>query len=92
MTTLLVFALALPWLIIVFGCWFGYQMVRQHGRILLSLEALEKGFQGGLSEPPRPASTALNGLPLGSNAPDFELPDLSGRFTGSQRFEAVPSC
>ncbi|BBQ00057.1 hypothetical protein BSFA1_51850 [Burkholderia sp. SFA1] len=90
MTTLLVFALALPWLIIVFGCWFGYQMVRQHGRILLSLEALEKGFQGGLSEPPRPASTALNGLPLGSNAPDFELPDLSGALHGLSAFRGRP--
>ncbi|BCQ27586.1 redoxin domain-containing protein (plasmid) [Caballeronia sp. NK8] len=90
MTTLLVFALALPWLLIVFGCWFGYQLVRQHGRILLSLEALEKGFAGGLAEPPGQASTALRGLPLGSMAPDFELPDLSGARHRLSEFRGHP--
>jgi peroxiredoxin len=78
MTTLLIFALAVPWLLIVFGCWFGYQLVRQHGRILLSLERLENGFSGGPAEPARSASPALSGLPIGSMAPEFELPDLSG--------------
>ncbi|MDR5759411.1 redoxin domain-containing protein [Caballeronia sp. LZ035] len=90
MTTLLVFAIALPWLLIVFGCWLGYQLVRQHGRILLSLEALENGFRGGLTEPSDPASTALNGLPSGSIAPDFELPDLSGALHRLSAFRGRP--
>ncbi|MDR5815714.1 redoxin domain-containing protein [Caballeronia sp. LZ033] len=90
MTTLLVFAVVLPWLLIVFGCWFGYQLLRQHGRILLSLEALEKGFQGGLAEPPGPASAALNGLSSGSIAPDFELPDLSGTLHRLSAFRGRP--
>ncbi|SAK84805.1 methylamine dehydrogenase accessory protein MauD [Caballeronia pedi] len=90
MTTLLVFALALPWLLIVFGCWLGYQLVRQHGRILLSLARLEQGFAGGPAEPLVPASTALSGLPLGSMAPDFELPDLSGALRRLSEFRGRP--
>ncbi|MDR5781357.1 TlpA disulfide reductase family protein [Caballeronia sp. LZ065] len=90
MTTLLVFAIALPWLLIVFGCWLGYQLVRQHGRILLSLEALENGFRGGLAEPSDPASNALIGLPSRSIAPDFELPDFSGGLHRLSDFRGRP--
>lgn len=90
MTTLLFFALALPWVLIGIGCWLGYQLVRQHGRILLRLEGLEKGFAGGPAEAPRPASTALSGLPLGSMAPDFELPDLSGALHRLSEFRGRP--
>jgi peroxiredoxin len=78
MMTVLVFALALPWLLIGVGCWLGYHLVRQHGRILLRLEGIEKGFAGTPVELPTPTSTAPRGLPLASMAPDFELPDLAG--------------
>ena len=90
MTTLLVLALALPWLLIGFGCWLGYQLVRQHGRILLRLEALEKGLAARPAEPPRPAPAAPSGLPLGSMAPDFELPDLSGARHRLSEFRGRP--
>ena len=83
MTTLLTFALALPWLLISLGGWLGYQLVRQNGRVLLRLEALEQGLKALQAEPPRPAPTppapaAPSGLPVGSMAPAFELPDLAG--------------
>ena len=41
MTTLL-FGTVLPWLLLAAGTWLGYQLVRQNGRILLRLEAIEK--------------------------------------------------
>lgn len=90
MTTLLVFAFALPWLLIGIGCWLGYKLVRQHGRILLRLEGIEKGFAVGPAELPGPASNALSGLPLGSMAPDFELPDLSGALRRLSEFRGGP--
>lgn len=66
--------MVLPWLLVAFGAWLGYQLVLQNGRILLRLEAIEKRL------PPRSESKQQqpSGLPLGSAAPDFELPDLAG--------------
>ena len=64
----LIFAIAL-------GCWLGWQLLRQNGRILLRLDELEKRLNeiefGDESEP--------EGLPLDSVAPGFELPDLEGK-------------
>ena len=40
--TAIVFGTVLPWLLIAVGTWLGYQLVRQNGRILLRLEAIEK--------------------------------------------------
>ena len=56
----LAFALALPWPLIGFGAWLGYQLVRQHGRPLLRLEALEQGLKALQAQParPTPAPTA----------------------------------
>jgi hypothetical protein len=67
----LAFALALPWPLIGFGAWLGYQLVRQHGRLLLRLEALEQGLKALQAQPARPtpaptASATPSGLPLGS--------------------------
>jgi hypothetical protein len=81
----------LPWLLVGFGCWLGYQLVRQNGRILLRLEALEKSLEqistGGLAQTP----IRKNGLLVGSTAPEFELPDLSGTRRGS-RNSGVGAC
>jgi peroxiredoxin len=76
MTTLLALGI-FPWLLIAFGAWLGYQLVRQNGRILLRLEAIEKqlGRHAGAKQK---AAHAPEGLPLGGAAPDFELPDLAG--------------
>jgi peroxiredoxin len=69
-----VFGMVLPWLLITFGTWLGYQLVRQNGRILLRLEAIEKQIGSRSGAKRREAG----GLPLGTVAPDFELPDLTG--------------
>src|SRR4051812_38471881 len=70
----IVFGTVLPWVLIAIGTWLAYQLVRQNGRILLRLEAIEKhiGPRGGAKRPD------VAGLPLGTLAPDFELPDFSG--------------
>jgi peroxiredoxin len=70
----IVFAAVLPWLLIAIGSWLAYQLVRQNGRILLRLEAIEKQIGAGAGAKRREAG----GLPLGTVAPDFELPDLTG--------------
>src|SRR5438094_10117598 len=66
--------LALAWAAILVGCWLGWQLLRQNGRILLRLDDLEKRLDelefGSVDEP--------EGLPLGSDAPAFELADLAG--------------
>ncbi len=74
----IIFGTVLPWLLLAVGCWLGYQLLRQNGRILVRLEMLQ-GQLGQLraalveeTAPPPP-----RGLPLGSPAPDFELPDLA---------------
>jgi peroxiredoxin len=69
-----VFGTVLPCALIAIGAWLGYQLVRQNGRILLRLEALEKRLGAGSVEQRR----EREGLPVGTAAPDFELPDLSG--------------
>src|SRR4051794_39895297 len=90
----IVFGIALPWVIVglfvVLGCWIGFQLVHQNGRLLSHLEALEQRV-GQISprpvpafEPPAPAPVAPSApaapaaLPVGSAAPAFELPDLHG--------------
>jgi peroxiredoxin len=70
---------AMPWFLVAVGlvllCWFGINVLQQLGRVLLRLEAIEQrlGQTGG-----RPARTSQR-LPVGTKAPEFELPDLSGR-------------
>ncbi len=73
-TTLL--STVLPWLLTALVCWLFYQLLRQNGRILLRLEALEEQVaQLGAAS----AAQALQGLQVGEPAPNFELPDLSGK-------------
>src|SRR4030095_10194390 len=73
MTTLIV-AAVFPWVLIAVGAWLGYQLVRQNGRILMRLEAIETPLSSRGADRPNKA----RGLPLGTVAPDFELPDLTG--------------
>ncbi len=70
-----VFGTVLPWVLLGTGTWLGYQLVRQNGRILLRLEAIEKRLGARPPEPRR----EREGLPVGSPAPEFELPDLAGQ-------------
>src|SRR5262249_55693848 len=71
---ILVITALLPWLLIAFGGWLAYQLVRQNGRILLRLEGIEKRMAS------RPAKHGREpgGLPIATVAPDFELPDWAG--------------
>ncbi len=76
--SLIVFGMVLPWLFLAIGCWLGYQFLRQNGRILLRLEMLQTQLgqlRAAVTEkaaPPPP-----RGLPVGSPAPAFELPNLA---------------
>jgi peroxiredoxin len=70
----IVFGTVLPWLLIAVGTWLAHELVRQNGRILLRLESIEKQIGSRAGAKLREAG----GLPLGTVAPDFELPDLAG--------------
>jgi len=72
--TTIIFAVVLPWLMLAFGVWLGYQLVRQNGRILLRLEEIENR----LAKRPAQERAAPAGLAIGTPAPEFELPDLAG--------------
>lgn len=60
--------------------WFLLNLMRQNGRLLARLEALEGALTSGslLSSGNGSPAHPEEGLPVGSPAPDFELPDLSG--------------
>jgi peroxiredoxin len=80
--SLVIFGILLPWLFVGLCCWVGCQLIRQNGRILLQLEAMEQRFAGLQAAPlpnqPAAAAAAPQGLPIGSPAPSFDLPDLAG--------------
>jgi peroxiredoxin len=95
--SLLVIGIALSWLIValfvVVGAWIGFQLIQQNGRLLGRLETLEHRIgELGVGAAPAPSSSVEPapslpaGLPVGSIAPDFELPDLSGGRKALSRF------
>lgn len=59
--------------------WFLFQLLKQNGRLLLRIDALEQQAKTGLAAPgaevPKPAAP---GLPVGTIAPAFRLPGLYG--------------
>ena len=58
----MILGLALAWIAILMGCWLGWQLLRQNGRLLLRVEELENRLDELESgEPDAPSS-----LPLGS--------------------------
>ncbi|HUB75607.1 MAG TPA: TlpA disulfide reductase family protein, partial [Solirubrobacteraceae bacterium] len=57
--------------------WFSFELMRQHGRVLVRLERLEAA-QGAGTGAPAPARPAPVGLPVGLPAPEFELATLDG--------------
>jgi peroxiredoxin len=61
--------------------WFLLHLMRQNGRLLVRLEALEEALASGGSLPASPNGVAASlgeGLPVGAPAPGFELPELGG--------------
>ena len=84
-------SLVLPWLLLAFGAWLFTQFLRQNGRILLRLEALQDQMDQLADALPQGGNPASNGhhplvdskinrdgLPAGTPAPDFKLPRLDG--------------
>ncbi|RJF91902.1 peroxiredoxin family protein [Noviherbaspirillum saxi] len=75
----------LAWAIVGIGCWIGYLLVKQNGRILLHLESLEQQLAELKNRPapaiaaPQAAPSMPAGLPIGTPAPALTLPDLSGQ-------------
>jgi peroxiredoxin len=75
----IVFGTVLPWLLIAVGTWLGLQLARQNGRILLRLEGIEKRLTPRADGKMRDSqSREPAGLSIGTQAPEFELPDLAG--------------
>jgi peroxiredoxin len=68
----MIIGLVLTWVAVLGLCWLGWQLLRQNGRILLRLDALEQRLDE-LDSPLEP-----EGLPVGSLAPEFDLTDLTG--------------
>lgn len=90
MASLVTIALVFTWAALAFGGWFGYQLLRQNGRVLVRLEALEEEIEqiaaAGDTPRVRPfgdrslAGSRINrnGLPPGTPAPGFRLPRIDG--------------
>jgi peroxiredoxin len=81
-------AIILTWMVVAVGGWLAWQVLRQNGRMLLRLEALEKCFEDlDLEGEPRSngksgsiATSRINrdGLRAGTVAPAFSLPRIDG--------------
>jgi len=56
-----------------------FQLLRQQGRILLRLDALEKGLDGAKPSEPQ-------GLPIGTPVPDFQLRDIASNHVAFSSF------
>ena len=73
--------------ITVAGAYFALHLLRQNGRILLRLDALEQQHAGG-GVLPRPADM-FSGLPIGEQAPAFTLPSLSGELVSLDQLQSA---
>jgi peroxiredoxin len=80
----------LPWALVLAAAWLLWQLIRQNGRILLRLDALELQLDELASDRPG-APAAAPGLRLGSPAPDFGIPDLSGATRGLSEWKGRPA-
>jgi peroxiredoxin len=65
--------------------WVLLNLLRQHGRLLLRVEALEPATAPKTKKAHQP----VRGLPVGTEAPAFELPDLDGQMTSSEALRAA---
>jgi peroxiredoxin len=76
----------IPWITVAFGCLLGYQLVKQNGRILLQLEALNERLNQLAAATAHPAPAEATGLTPGTQAPAFDLPGLEGGRVALQDF------
>ncbi len=75
----LIFGVVLA-IVVVAAATFALSMLRRHGQLLLRIDTLEDALAGhGIVVPEAVAPAAAEGLPVGSKAPAFELPDLRHR-------------
>src|SRR5262249_11279956 len=86
MNELWAFGMVLAWLAMLAGSWLVWQLRRQNGRMLLRLEALEER----LNQPEFGDVNVAPGLPVGSQAPAFELPDLAGQRKSIELYRGQP--
>jgi peroxiredoxin len=73
--------LVASWLIAGAALFLVFQLIRQNGRMLLRLEAVESQLEDArapAAEADEPEAEPERGLALGTLAPPIELPDLSG--------------
>lgn len=88
-----IFALALAAALAAFASWFGFQLLKQNGRILTRLESLERAFEelalasaanGTAADGSGDGGTLArsrikrDGLERGTKAPDFQIPRVGG--------------
>jgi thiol-disulfide isomerase/thioredoxin len=71
-------------LLLILNLFLLLQIIKQNGRTLLRIEALE-AKAGGNAEAPAPAA-----VPVGSPAPEIELPDLEGNKVELKSFSGNP--
>jgi uncharacterized membrane protein YphA (DoxX/SURF4 family)/thiol-disulfide isomerase/thioredoxin len=74
--------------------WLLSNLVRQNGRLLLRLDALEARLEDEMSSPaPLPPIARTEelrvGLPIGERAPEFALPDLDGTIVSLEDLRAL---
>jgi peroxiredoxin len=58
--------------------WAVFHLLRQHGQLLLRVEELEQHPTLEAPARPVPVQAQVDGLPVGTNAPEFALPGLHG--------------
>jgi peroxiredoxin len=79
-------------LLIVISVWVGfYQLVKQQGRILLRLDALEQAIKTDRDHQELFEDRGFDGLVVGTPFPNFELPDLSGKISSLTDFKGKRS-
>ena len=82
-------AVALTWLLLAGGAWFLYSLLRQNGRLLLRIEALEEQVRArGFGDRSLAGSKIKrDGLAPGTPAPAFALPTVDNRTLTLKEYE-----
>jgi methylamine dehydrogenase accessory protein MauD len=88
-TFLVTAALAVITTVLVAEGWIIFLLLRQQGKLLTRLEQLESRIDGNVAPAiDAPVSSPGRGLAVGSPAPNFQLPTLSGALTSLESFRA----